>query len=126
MFSPWAPAAPSCISTAPLGHPQDSGTGQALDCVWGYAADDVYAVGGVGPSRTTTGAWSRQESGTSARLWAVRGLPGPHPVAVGSTASTWNATGRLGKSQDIAQGRYLYGLWDDLDAPCCWWATTAW
>ena len=64
----------------------DSGTTQALDCVWGLAGDDVYAVGALGTILHYDGqAWTPEDSGITDRLWAVRGLPGEDPVALGAT-----------------------------------------
>jgi hypothetical protein len=78
---------------------------------------DVYAVGALGTILHFDGqTWTEQESGISDRLWAVRGLPGEDPVALGARGAFLVRRDGVWQYEQIAQGRDLYGLWDNGDS----------
>ena len=81
---------------------QTSGTAQNLTSVWGFAANNIYAVGAAGSILHWNGTnWSAQTSGTAANFLGVQGPDSGHVYAwaddntlhVSHDGSTWSSLG---------------------------------
>jgi hypothetical protein len=94
-------------------NPQESGTTQALNAVWGVgSAGGVFAVGAGGTILYYDGsAWRAQTSGTTQSLYAVWGTSAADVFAVGAAGTVLHYDGTAWTAQSSGTTQSLYGIW---------------